>query len=291
MTAPTSLPQFSLLIPFYWGDDPVLLLRALNSSTIDQSVKPSEVVLVQDGPIDEPLRHVVEQFSENFGGRVNHVVIDENQGLANALRVGLAACHYDVVARMDADDISLAHRFERQLPLIAQGFELVGSAMLEYEHDPNAPVGERVPPESQAEIYRHVTYHNPFNHPTMVYRKSAILRAGGYEPFGPTEDYWLVARCIAAGLRMRNVLEPLLLYRVSTSMYGRRGGWSMYSYEMKLQRFLLKNHLTSLPRFLFNVIAKFVFRLAPSKLRRLVTRRAFSLQNRTMRRQSRVRES
>jgi len=286
-----AMPEFSLLLPFYAGDDPELLTRALQSSTTEQTLQPSEVVLVQDGPVGDTLARAAQSFANDAPMPVRLVILETNGGLAAALRAGLEQCSFDTVARMDADDISLPERFARQLPLIAEGFELVGAGMLEYEHDPSVLIGSRIPPQDHEDIVKHVTYHNPFNHPTMVYSKAAVQRAGGYQPFGPTEDYWLVARCIAAGLRMRNVIDPLVLYRVSPSMYGRRGGWSMYSYEMRLQRFLLKNRLTTVPRYAFNLIAKFVFRLAPNSLRRAITRRAFILQNQAMKQQAGSRDS
>jgi len=272
---PTNTPAFSLLIPVYVNDQPEMLLRALTSTTTEQTLPPNEVVLVQDGPVSRELAATIETFRASTTIPVKHVVLAENVGLAGALQAGLTECTHDVVARMDADDVSLPNRFALQLPFIAEGYEYVGAAMFEYEDDPAERVGTRVPPEEGPAIYKHVRYHNPFNHPTVVFHKESVLRAGGYRAFGPTEDYWLVARILAAGLRVRNVLEPLVIYRVTPSMYGRRGGWVMYRYEMKLQRFMLRAGLTSRFHYSINVVVKFVFRLIPASLRRLITRGAF----------------
>jgi len=132
----TNTPAFSLLIPVYANDQPEMLLRALTSTTTDQTLPPNEVVLVQDGPVSHELAAVIEAFRDSTPIPLTHVVLAENIGLAGALQAGLVKCTNDVVARMDADDVSLPHRFELQLPLIAEGYEYVGAAMFEYEDDP-----------------------------------------------------------------------------------------------------------------------------------------------------------
>ena len=124
-----------------------------------------------------------------------------------ALDQGLAASWFDVIARMDADDVAMPHRFEVELPLIADA-DIVGAGLYEFVEDTNDIVGQRVPPTDPAQIRRYARMHDPFNHPTVVYRRAAVQAAGGYVPVGLMEDYWLFARMLASGARAENIAEP-----------------------------------------------------------------------------------
>ncbi len=263
-------PPFSLLMPVYHGDDAGFLLRAYRSSVLDQTVKPSEVVLVQDGPVSAQLVSAIAELDRNSPVPLRIVILPENRGLAEALTAGLAECRYDVVARMDADDVSEPHRFEVQLDLIARGFELVGSGLHEFSETAEGErLGiRRIPPTHPDEIARYARFHDPFNHPTVVYTKSAVERAGGYRPMGMMEDYWLFARMLAAGVRAVNSPEPLVRYRISSGAYKRRGGIRLLRSEWMLQRAFLRSGFTTPRQFLRNVLLRGTYRLVPEVIRR-----------------------
>ena len=132
--APTA--PFSLLLPVYAGDDPGFLRRAFESSVIEQTLRPAEAVLVQDGPVPAALAAELDRLEASSPIPVTRVVLPENQGLTEALNQGLDAVTHGVVARMDADDVSVPQRFARQWGLLEQGFDLVGTGMAEFETDP-----------------------------------------------------------------------------------------------------------------------------------------------------------
>lgn len=155
---------FTLLLPVYSGDHSEFFVRAFTSSVDEQTRKPSEVVVVQDGPIDSSLTDAIHAVSKKSTVSVTHLILDENVGLATALDRGLRACAHDIVARIDADDISLPRRFEQQLPLIESGADLVGSGMFEFEHDNGTIVGQRVPHVGGDAIARYARFHDPFSH-------------------------------------------------------------------------------------------------------------------------------
>ena len=140
--------------------------------------------------------------------------LDRNVGLGPALDAGLTACRHDVVARMDADDISLPHRFAVQMPIIEAGADIVGSGLLEFGEGADDVVGRRTPPTDPDDIRARARFADPFNHPTVVYRRACVQAVGGYGDFALMEDYLLWAKMIAAGARVANVAEPLVLYRV-----------------------------------------------------------------------------
>ncbi len=179
---------FSLLLPVYRGDRPDFLRRAFRSSVADQTLRPDEVGVVRDGPVSAELARTMAELAEASPVPVVTVELARNMGLAYALERGLEACAHDVVARMDADDISLPERFARQLALISDGLDLVGTGMYEFADEVGTIAGRRTPPAGADAISRYARFHDPFNHPTVVYRRQAVKRAGGYLPLGLMED-------------------------------------------------------------------------------------------------------
>jgi glycosyltransferase involved in cell wall biosynthesis len=264
---------FSLLLPVYGRDDPAQLERAFVSSVEEQTRRPDEVVLVQDGPVPDPLAATIAVLVAGSPVPVQHLVLPQNVGLAAALTAGLEACSHDVVARMDADDVAMPERFDRQLAVIEQGYDLVGSGLLEFVDDEAVTVGRRIPPVGEQTIQRYARFHDPFNHPTVVYRKAAVQRAGGYRAVGLMEDYWLFARMLMAGAKVANLPEPLVKYRVGAGAYRRRGGVAQLRAELQLQRLMRHLGFTTSGEFLRNVLVRGGYRLLPEAVRRTSYRR------------------
>lgn len=264
---------FTLLMPVYAGDDAAHFTKAFTSSVNAQSRRPDQVVLVQDGPVGAELEDAIQAAVAAAGVPVVHHRIDDNVGLAQALTEGLSLSTHDIVARMDADDISLPERFAKQVPLIEGGLDLVGTGMLEFLDDIGSIVGRRVPRTDQAEIVRYARFHDPFSHPTVVYRRSAVERAGGYQPLGLMEDYWLFARMIDTGAQVGNLAEPLVMYRVGAGAYARRGGRAQWRSELQLQRAMRGIRFTSRWQYLRNIGIRGAYRFIPEPVRRAAYRR------------------
>ncbi len=262
---------FSLLVSVYDGDSPDYLRRALRSAVDDQAVRPDQVIIVRDGPVRPELAECLDDFRAASLVPVTFVPLERNGGLGPALDSGLAASWFDVIARMDADDVAAPHRFEVQLPLIEDA-DIVGSGLLEFVDDTDNVVGQRVPPVGASEIARFARLHDPFNHPTVVYRRSAVLAAGGYGDLPLMEDYALFARMLQSGSRAVNVAEPLVYYRVGATAYKRRGGMALLRSEVRLQREFLRTGFTSPAEFTRNVVVRGGYRLVPWWLRRAVYR-------------------
>ncbi len=270
------IPTFSLLLPVYAGDSAEFLRLAYESSVNEQTLRPNEAVIVQDGPVPVELAEELERIERESPIPVTIVRLPSNQGLTRALNAGLDACTQPVVARMDADDVSLPERFERQWAFLCDGFDLVGTGMAEFEHDPTRPVSRRIPPTGSERIRDHARTHNPFNHPTMMYRISALDRVGRYEPFGKMEDYWLGVRLIASGAWVENIADPLVLYRVGAGAFARRGGWREARTEWALQRAMREIGFITRGEYLRNVVVKGAYRLMPASLKRILFRRFVS---------------
>ena len=271
---------FSVLLPVYSGDDAAKFRRAIDSVTRDQVRRPDQLVIVRDGTVPAALEAVLteaEARSGTPGGPdVTVLRLEESVGLAAALDHALASCRFDIVARMDADDVALPERFSAQLPVIEAGADIVGSAIAEIGEDENRVLATRHVPLSHREIRAGADFRSPFNHPSVVYRKSLVQDAGGYGDLAHMEDYWLWIRMIHAGARTANVPQPLLKYRVSAGSYDRRGGAHMLRAELTLQKRMLAAGYTNGLQFLRNVAVRGVYRLIPTRVRRLGYRRAFT---------------
>ena len=135
----------------------------------------------------------------------------------------------------------------------------------------------RVPPVEAEEIVRTARLRNPFNHPTVVYRRTAVLSAGGYRELRYMEDYWVFTRMIANGARVVNLPDPLVRYRVDAGAYERKGGVRQLRSELKLQQRLRSEGFTTVGQRLRNTMVRGGFRLVPTPVRRIAYRRAFTV--------------
>ncbi len=262
------MTEFSVLLPVYRADEPQWFTRALESATVEQQLPPTEVVLVQDGPVPEPLAEAIDAAIAASSVPVHLVRLAEQSGLGKALQTGLQECRYEVVARADADDLSMPERFALQVPLVADGVDLLGSAMQEFDDEDGelGPIRQR--PHSDEAIRSYAAFHNPFNHPTVVYRRSAVLAAGGYEDMPFMEDYWLFARMIARGARVQNLAQALVRYRTVEALYARRGGWGPLRSDWILQRKLRKIGVTNSAQMVRNLAQRTAYRMVPDSVRR-----------------------
>ena len=231
-----SMEKFSVLMSLYYKESPDYLDRALDS-VFQQTKKPEQVVLILDGPIGGTLEKVVEKYVHTHSS-LEVYPQSENRGLSTALNIGLKKCRNELVFRMDTDDICFSNRFEKILEIYERypDLELIGSYAIMINED---GVEQKLmySPSTQNEIYKKV-WTCPFIHPTVSFKKSALLRVGGYNPnSGPRQDdYELWFRCVAGGLKCMNIQEPLLYYRFFTDSIKRNNlkvGWWRFKVGLK----------------------------------------------------------
>ena len=270
-------PPFSVLLPVYRGDRADFLRRSLASVTVEQTLRPDEVLIVRDGPVPDELEDVLARARRGeLSGTVPVRVLElaDNAGLALALEAGLAEAAHEVVARQDADDISVPERFATQLPLIAAGYDLVGSAIQEFDDEADTDGVIRRQPSDPEEIRRALSLRDPFNHPSVVYRAAAVHAAGGYRPLDLMEDYWLFARMIHDGARATNVPQVLVRYRVGAGAYERRGGLRLLRSELELQVSMRRAGIITAPQYARNLAVRASYRLVPTAARQAAYRAA-----------------
>lgn len=260
---------FTLLLSVWDGDQPEHLLQAFCSAVDEQTLRPAQVVIVRDGLVRDELDACLADLHKTSPVPVTLVPLESNRGLGPALDAGMAASQFDVIARMDADDVAMPHRFEVEIPLIAEA-DIVGAGLLEFVDDIENVVGQRVPPTDPEQIQRYARMHDPFNHPTVVYRRQAVQAAGGYGDLPLMEDYALFARMLQNGARAVNVAEPLVYYRVGATAFKRRGGADLLRSELRLQREFRRQRFTTPAEYARNVMVRGGYRLIPWWARRAV---------------------
>ena len=224
--------DFSVAISVYKNDNPIDFKKALDSITVEQTVKPTEVVLVVDGPIGEKLNEVILQF-ENSEFNFKVIRLEQNGGLGNALRLAVENASYELIARMDSDDISLPDRFEQQLKFFENDEELdiVGGDISEFVGEESNVVAYRKVPTTNDEIRLYMKKRCAFNHVSVMYKKSAVLKCGGYLDLFWNEDYYLWIRMFEQGVKSANTGTVLVNVRTGEDMYKRRGGKKYFKSE------------------------------------------------------------
>ena len=262
--------SFSVLISVYYKEKPEYLSSALQSIWENQILKPTEIVIVKDGPLPNELDFILNTFAKNKP--VKFVELESNQGLGIALNKGLSECSYDLVTRMDTDDISKPNRFEIQLAKFKEDtvLDVIGSAIDEFEEDIDQINSVRSLPENNDELFRLAKTRNPMNHPVVMFKKEAVLAVGGYKHFPLFEDYYLWVRMMINGSKFYNCPESLLFFRFSFNTYNRRAGLSYALTELKLQKEFLNMGFLKWWNFFTYVPLKFFIRISPKFFRILL---------------------
>ncbi|WP_084568966.1 glycosyltransferase [Halostagnicola larsenii] len=265
--------SFSVLISVYENDDPEHLDEALRS-IVEQSVEPEEIVLVADGPLPSEIEQTIEKFTSAHPNVFTLIQLDSNQGLGIALQTGLKKCSHDLVARMDADDISEPHRFETQVSYLLSNpnIDVVGSNVGEFYDNPDNIKNVRKVPSSAAEVRSMAQFRSPTNHPSVMFRRSSVLEAGNYRSYRSMQDYELWVRMLSQGYTIENIPEVLVKCRASNDLYERRGGVKYSLLELEIQREFLRMDAISRVTFLRNIAVRVPVRLLPNSLRSLIYR-------------------
>ena len=259
--------KFSVSMCVYGKDNPDWFQIAVDS-ILNQTCPPDEVVLVVDGPVPEVLDAVIVACEQN--AVFNVIRLPENVGHGEARRTGLAACKNELVAIMDADDISAPTRFEKQLAVFAadEGLAIVGGNITEFIGEPDNIVGARIVPEADADIKLYMKKRCPMNLVTVMFKKSFVERAGGFIDWYCEEDYYLWLRMALADMIFANLSDTLVNVRVGADMYRRRGGIKYFKSEVRLQKYMRKNGVIGFGTYVSNVLKRLIVQvLLPNRLR------------------------
>lgn len=259
--------SYSVLMSVYKKEQAEFFRISLESM-INQTVPPDEIVIVKDGELTVSLENVISEYVKTYPNLFRIVPLQNNVGLGLALNEGLKVCKNELVARMDTDDISLPNRCELQLKKFQEDetLDIVGTAIDEFCDDPRKPYSTRVVPTEHDAIYRFAKRRSPFNHPTVMYKKSKVLECGGYSDLRRNQDVDLFARMLYNGCRAANLRESLLLFRSNKELLKRRKNWDNTKTYIQTIRKLWKMGFSSFGDYLVVTVAQIGIFCCPIRL-------------------------
>jgi glycosyltransferase involved in cell wall biosynthesis len=262
--------SFSVLMSVYIKDDPSHFKISLDS-IINQSLSPDEIVIVLDGAVSELIIKEI-KLQQSFGINILVVKLNQNIGLGPALKIGLENCTNEIIARMDADDISIYNRFEIQYNMLINNFNLavVGSIMNEFLFEPNDLNHYRSLPYDYKSVLKYSKYRSPLNHPTVMFRKSILLKVGSYENVPNFEDYFLWLKILKQGFYIENYNKPLLYFRMNKNFVLRRSGFIYLLDEVNFYFKVYDRKLLSFFTIIICIITKIPIRIMPKFITNIV---------------------
>lgn len=264
--------NYSVLMSVYAKDNSDYLITAIESM-LKQTIKPEQFVIVQDGTVGDETQHILKHYETKYPSLFTIVRLKENGGLANALNLGLQECRNELVARMDADDISLPERCEKELKKFEENPELVicGCNIDEFYKTPENVRTSRVVPSDYKAILKFMRLRQPFNHPTVIYKKSKVIEAGGYLPLRRKEDFDLFSRMLVNGNYAENIDESLYLYRCNEDNYARRKSWVNLKAALKVYQLHYKRGSCTIIDFLVIITGEIIFFVSPVLIMKFIS--------------------
>ncbi|MEH7354720.1 glycosyltransferase [Neobacillus drentensis] len=260
--------NFSVLMSVYFKESSEFLKESIDS-LLNQTLKPNEIVIVFDGKLTDELYSLLDEYKNTEPDLFKYVQLEKNMGLGKALEIGITKCSYDLIARMDSDDICHPERFEKQINFMKNNLDVkvLGTWIAEFEDDPEKIESIRKVPAKYEEIKEYAKKRCPLNHMTVVYWRDAVLKAGSYQTLMWNEDYFLWGRMLNNNIKIMNLPEVLVYARAGAEMFNRRGGLKYFTKEVELQKEFLKMNFIDKPTFINNVITRGAVRILPNSIR------------------------
>ena len=173
--------EFSVLMSVYYKEKRENLKQCFKSIYENQTLKPNEIILIEDGQLTEELYEEIKIQKEKLKEILKIIKIDKNLGLGNALKIGVLKSKYEWIARMDTDDIAYPERFFKQVTFLENNpqIDVLGTFMTEFSGDISNKICVKDAPLDKIEKF--IKYRSPINHPSVFLRKSKVLEAGNYE--------------------------------------------------------------------------------------------------------------
>jgi len=262
--------DFALLMAVYKGDNLIHFEEAFNSIT-SQTLLPNEIILVQDGPVDEALDRSIYDFVNNEIVNVKLIKLEKNVGLGSALAEGMKYVSCDYIARMDSDDISDPLRFETQISYLKDNpdISVLGSYVTEFNPQTQSRRLRKVPTEYKL-MKKYIKYRSPLNHVTVIFKKDDVNKAGGYESVLRYEDFYLWSKMIALGLKIANIPISLVDVRAGDDLIKRLNGVNAFNKDLFFFKKLHNEGFISYHVFCINIFIRLITRLMPIRITSLI---------------------
>ncbi len=264
-----------------WKGDHESAFREAVASCLNQEVKPSQIVLVVDGPVSAGLNSVIDELKvdsirENVELTLFRFVANVGHGIARSKSIELS--DNEVIAICDADDINQVYRFRIQRAYLNENpnVSVVGGYIEEFSRSFDLIVkkGIRMVPLSQDDVESYIRFRCPMNQMTVMFRKNDVMEVGGYQDFYHNEDYYLWCRLLLANKKMANIPRVLVRALVSDDTYERRGGVNYFISESKIQFYMYKNKMTNIFLVLYSILIRMAMQvLIPASIRKYIFQR------------------
>ena len=229
--------EYAILYPVYQRSDLENLFPQIIENIFNSSHLPRYILLAIDGPLNQSFNNKISEMSHLYPIRI--VESKKRIGLAKVLNLGLDKIDTKFTFRVDGDDFSRPCRWEKQLKALYNGYDLVGGQIAEIRKDQTF-LAKRLVPLSQSNIYRNMSYRNPFNHMTVAFNTQVVKEIGGYPDIYLREDWALWALFVKHKKAVINLNEILVDAITDDEMFTRRGGWKIVLGEYQMQKFLFK---------------------------------------------------
>ena len=234
--------KYSVLMSVYHKENPAWFDDSIKSM-FEQTIKPNEFVLVEDGPLTKELYDVVEKYKTKYPKEFKTVTIEKNVGLGPALKRGVEECSNEYIARMDSDDYSLPKRIEKEFEIFEKypDIGMVGTNVSEFIDSIDNVVCDVILPATNEDIIKFSKSRNTFRHPSIMFKKSAVINAGNYREYYLCEDYDMWLRMIRNGCKCYNIQDIYVYMRIGEDFYKRRGGHKYFKSIKKFKKEQLEN--------------------------------------------------
>lgn len=263
--------KFSVLMSLYIKERAEYFTECMES-ILRQTELPDEIVIVLDGPVTPEVTSEIERYDTMHPGIIKLVPLPKNVGLGPALAEGILHCTYELVARMDTDDVCREDRFERQLYEFErdQALDICGCHIKEFDGAVDNIVSSRSVPLTHDEIAKYQRQRSAFNHMTVMYKKSAVIKAGNYQDAPLMEDDLLWVHMLMSGAVCKNIDDHLVYVRTGDAMIARRGGYAYFKKYKRGRKMILATGYISRWDYFKTVGVQFVVALMPAKIRTLI---------------------
>ncbi|MGN0632293.1 MAG: glycosyltransferase [Oscillospiraceae bacterium] len=261
------LPEYSVAMSVYSGENSGFFRQSLESMFL-QTHPCKELILVCDGTLNVSLDSVIDDFSKAYREQLIVIRKEKSCGVGECANTAIKTASTDYIVKMDSDDIALPERCEKQLRLFAEnpGLDMCGSYIEEFNSETGEAIAVKRTPVENDEIRSYAKRRNPFNNQTLVYKKSAAQKVGGYSTERRCEDYDFVVRMLQSGAVGKNIPEVLVKYRVTAENLSRRKNARNTRSFISVRWRIFRSGYSSFTDFLIPCAAQIALFILPSSL-------------------------
>ena len=263
--------KYSFLMSVYYKEKPEYLKMSIDSM-LNQTVKPDEIIIVKDGKLTKELDELIEKYKNEYSNIFTILNLEQNVGLGLALNEGIKVSRNELIARMDSDDISKSTRCEKQLEMFKKNEKLsiCGTNISEFNDNIENITGYRIVPENNEDIYDFSKRRSAFNHPTVMYKKTDVLKYNGYSNLRRNQDVDLFGRMIFGGCEAYNIQDDLLWFRSDDNLSKRRKSWENSKSYIKTIKNFWKMGFSSFSDLFIVTVGQILVFILPIKFQKIL---------------------